>query len=248
MALSVEEDAEDAFALVCHRFSGPLRVVQRVTRDADEPRAFVNHRPQHGERFVTTEPPTDRKCRRFPSRWPAFGLGLAGPPWSTDPVATDPSEYEKAMPLVAAHLAKVERAVDRTRASHAGQPYSVVHRALVEALRDEDAQRVVPQAIEEWATDLRASRKPLGRPTATTRRTGPGGDGHLSRVVGLAGVGRCRSCVRQRSQRRRHGLWRGSWVGVIPGIRGRDAFFQLTQAPQENKALTTRPRMTSGAL
>jgi hypothetical protein len=30
-------------------------------------------------------------------------------------MATDPSGYEKAVPIVAAHLAKIERAVDRTR-------------------------------------------------------------------------------------------------------------------------------------
>lgn len=69
-------------------------------------------------------------------------------------MATDPSEYEKAMPLVSAHLAKIERAVDRTRASYAGQPYEAVHQALVEALQDEDAQRVVPQVIEELARQI----------------------------------------------------------------------------------------------
>lgn len=75
-------------------------------------------------------------------------------------MAMDPSEYEKAMPLVAAHLAKIERAVDRTRASHAGQPYAAVHQALVEALQDENAQRVVPQAIEELARQI--SDTPVG--------------------------------------------------------------------------------------
>ncbi|MEV7857727.1 hypothetical protein AB0O86_02445 [Streptomyces hirsutus] len=69
-------------------------------------------------------------------------------------MTTDPSEYEKAMPLVAAHLAKIERAVDRTRASHAGQSYAAVHQALVEALQDEDAQRVVPQVVEELARQI----------------------------------------------------------------------------------------------
>ncbi|GDY68399.1 hypothetical protein SAV14893_077920 [Streptomyces avermitilis] len=38
-------------------------------------------------------------------------------------MATDPSEYEKAMPIGAAHMAKIERTVDRTRASHAGNPW-----------------------------------------------------------------------------------------------------------------------------
>ncbi|CAM5471675.1 putative protein OS=Streptomyces aurantiogriseus OX=66870 GN=GCM10010251_23400 PE=4 SV=1 [Streptomyces aurantiogriseus] len=69
-------------------------------------------------------------------------------------MATDPREYEKAMPIVAAHMAKIERAVDRTRASHAGQPCAAVHQALVEALQDEAAQRVVPQVIEELARQI----------------------------------------------------------------------------------------------
>lgn len=69
-------------------------------------------------------------------------------------MAVDPSEYDKAMPIVAAHLAKIERAVSRTRASHAGQPYAAVHQALAEALRDEGAQRVVPQVVEELARQI----------------------------------------------------------------------------------------------
>ena len=69
-------------------------------------------------------------------------------------MATDPSEYDKAMPIVAAHLAKIERAVDRTRASHAGQPFAAVHQALAEALQDEGAQRVVPQVVEELARQI----------------------------------------------------------------------------------------------
>lgn len=66
-------------------------------------------------------------------------------------MAMDPSEYDKAVPIVAACLAKVERAVSRTRASHAGQPYVTVRQALVEALHGEDAQPVVPQAVDEFA-------------------------------------------------------------------------------------------------
>jgi hypothetical protein len=69
-------------------------------------------------------------------------------------MATDPSEYDKAMPIVAAHLAKIERAVNRTRASHAGQQFAAVHQALVEALRDEGAQRVVPQVVDEFARQI----------------------------------------------------------------------------------------------
>ena len=66
-------------------------------------------------------------------------------------MATDPIEYGKAMPRVAAHLAKVERAFSRTRSSHAGQPYTTVQQALLEALQHEDAQRVVPQVVDEFA-------------------------------------------------------------------------------------------------
>ncbi|MFF4569697.1 hypothetical protein [Streptomyces sp. NPDC001410] len=69
-------------------------------------------------------------------------------------MATDPSEYEKAIPLLAAHLAKIERAVDRTRTSHAGQPFAEVHQALAEALQDEDARNVVPQVVEELARQI----------------------------------------------------------------------------------------------
>jgi hypothetical protein len=66
-------------------------------------------------------------------------------------MATDQSEYDNAMPIVAGHLAKVERAVSRTRSSHAGQPYTIVRQALLEALQHEDAQRVVPQVVDEFA-------------------------------------------------------------------------------------------------
>lgn len=61
----------------------------------------------------------------------------------------EPSEYDQATPIVATYLAKIERAVDRPRASHAGQPFAAVHRALARALQDEGAQRVVPQVVEE---------------------------------------------------------------------------------------------------
>ncbi|MFC9911059.1 hypothetical protein [Streptomyces sp. NPDC127197] len=69
-------------------------------------------------------------------------------------MATDPSEYEKAMPFVGAHLAKIERAVDRTRASHSGRPFAEVRQALVEALEHEGAQRVVPQVVDELARQI----------------------------------------------------------------------------------------------
>lgn len=77
-------------------------------------------------------------------------------------MATDPSDYDLAIPIVAAHLAKIERAVSRTRTSHAGQPYPAVRQALVEALDDEGAQRVVPQVIDEFAR--RISEDPDGLP------------------------------------------------------------------------------------
>jgi hypothetical protein len=51
-------------------------------------------------------------------------------------MATDSSEYEKTMQIVAAHIAKIERAVGRSRASYSGQRYAAVHQALVEALQD----------------------------------------------------------------------------------------------------------------
>ncbi|MEU2434185.1 hypothetical protein ABZ611_32665 [Streptomyces sp. NPDC007861] len=44
--------------------------------------------------------------------------------------------------------------VDRTRASHAGQPFVAVHQALVDALQDEGAQRVVPQVVEKLARQI----------------------------------------------------------------------------------------------
>ncbi|WP_432064641.1 hypothetical protein [Streptomyces sp. C10-9-1] len=69
-------------------------------------------------------------------------------------MATDPSEYEKVMPIVAAHLAKIERAIERTRTSRAGQPFVAVHQALAAALQDEGAERVVPQVIEELARQI----------------------------------------------------------------------------------------------
>ena len=58
------------------------------------------------------------------------------------------------MPIVAANLAKFERAVDLTRASHSGQPYAEVHQELVEALDREGAQYVVPQVTAELAWQI----------------------------------------------------------------------------------------------
>ncbi|MFJ8826180.1 hypothetical protein ACIREE_30965 [Streptomyces sp. NPDC102467] len=69
-------------------------------------------------------------------------------------MAIDPSEYDKSMPIVAEHLAKVERAVERTRATHGGRAYAEVHQALVVALQAEDVQRVVPQVVEEFARQI----------------------------------------------------------------------------------------------
>ncbi|MFH8664913.1 hypothetical protein ACH439_14425 [Streptomyces microflavus] len=69
-------------------------------------------------------------------------------------MATDPSEYDKAMPIVATHLAAVERAVERTLAAHAGQPFAAVHQVLTEALQNEGAQRAMPQVIQELARQI----------------------------------------------------------------------------------------------
>lgn len=55
---------------------------------------------------------------------------------------------------MAAHLAEIERAVDRTRASYAGLPFAAAHQELAEALQDEGAQRVVPQVVEELARQI----------------------------------------------------------------------------------------------
>ncbi|MET7436669.1 hypothetical protein ACWERY_15005 [Streptomyces sp. NPDC004082] len=74
-------------------------------------------------------------------------------------MTTDPSEYDKAIPIVAAHVAKIERAVDRTRATHSGRPYPEVHRALTEALQAEETQRVVPQVVEELARQIAEARR-----------------------------------------------------------------------------------------
>lgn len=73
-------------------------------------------------------------------------------------MATDPREYNKAIPGIRAHLAKIERAVARTRASHAGQPFTAVRQALAEALRDENARPVVPQVVEELARQISEGR------------------------------------------------------------------------------------------
>lgn len=73
-------------------------------------------------------------------------------------MTTDPSEYDKAMPIVRAHLAKVERAVSRTVISHGGQSYAAVRQALAEALRDEGAQEVPPQVVDMFA--VRISEEP----------------------------------------------------------------------------------------
>ncbi|MYW58941.1 MULTISPECIES: hypothetical protein [unclassified Streptomyces] len=59
--------------------------------------------------------------------------------------AADPGESELAISATSDHLAKIERAVSRTRASHAGQPSEMVHLLLSEALRDEGAERSVAQ-------------------------------------------------------------------------------------------------------
>ncbi|NEE27592.1 hypothetical protein G3M53_19255 [Streptomyces sp. SID7982] len=73
-------------------------------------------------------------------------------------MTTDPSEYDKAIPIVRAHLAKVERAVSKTVISHGWQPYATVRQALVEALWDEGAPDVPAQVVDMFA--LRISEEP----------------------------------------------------------------------------------------
>ncbi|GAA3480273.1 MULTISPECIES: hypothetical protein [Streptomyces] len=69
-------------------------------------------------------------------------------------MTADPSEYEKAMPAVSAFLKKMERGVDRTRATHTGQPYSTVRQALVLALEEEGAHPMVPHVVDELARQI----------------------------------------------------------------------------------------------
>ncbi|MEU9084541.1 hypothetical protein [Streptomyces sp. NPDC048357] len=69
-------------------------------------------------------------------------------------MTADPSEYEKAMPAVSAFLTKMERAVDRTWATHAGQPYPTVREALALALEEEGAHPMVPQVVDELARQI----------------------------------------------------------------------------------------------
>ncbi|MFD5487988.1 hypothetical protein ACFWIV_21270 [Streptomyces virginiae] len=88
-------------------------------------------------------------------RWLMFGVVDGGLPiWSALTMTADPSEYEKAMPTVSAFLKKVERGIDRTRATHAGQPYSAVRMALALALEEEGARPMVPQVVDELARQI----------------------------------------------------------------------------------------------
>ncbi|ESP99316.1 hypothetical protein B591_14208 [Streptomyces sp. GBA 94-10 4N24] len=92
-------------------------------------------------------------------------------------MAADPSEHEKAVPVRAARLTQIERAVSRTRASHTGQPFEATRQALTEVLRDEGAERAVPQVVEELARQIsEAASGPRGlraeRSAAQQGRTG----------------------------------------------------------------------------
>ncbi|MFD7227001.1 hypothetical protein [Streptomyces sp. NPDC059881] len=69
-------------------------------------------------------------------------------------MATDPSEYDKAVPHIKAHLARVGRAMSRTWTAHAGQPYGQVRPALVEALENEGAERMVPELVDLFAKQI----------------------------------------------------------------------------------------------
>ena len=44
---------------LCHGIGGLLRVVQRISEDADKPDTFTNHLTQLRERFLTAGPPTE---------------------------------------------------------------------------------------------------------------------------------------------------------------------------------------------
>ncbi|MFK0046902.1 hypothetical protein ACIQU4_22885 [Streptomyces sp. NPDC090741] len=69
-------------------------------------------------------------------------------------MTADSSEYDKAMPAVSAFLNKMERGIDRTRATHAGQPYPAVRQALALALEEEGARPMVPQVVDELARQI----------------------------------------------------------------------------------------------
>ncbi|MFE2012516.1 hypothetical protein [Streptomyces sp. NPDC059491] len=69
-------------------------------------------------------------------------------------MTAEANEYEKAMPAVSAFLKKMERGVDRTRASHAGQPHETVRYALALALEEEGARPMVPQVVDELARQI----------------------------------------------------------------------------------------------
>ncbi|MEV6428144.1 hypothetical protein [Nocardia sp. NPDC051463] len=64
------------------------------------------------------------------------------------------SEYDKAMPLVAEHLAKIDKAVGRTRSTRAGGPFPVVRHALAEALAEEGCGHVESQVVDEYARQI----------------------------------------------------------------------------------------------
>ncbi|WP_371644268.1 hypothetical protein OG974_22730 [Streptomyces sp. NBC_00597] len=48
----------------------------------------------------------------------------------------------------------MERGIDRTSATHAGQPYATVREALVLALEEEGARPMVPQVVDELARQI----------------------------------------------------------------------------------------------
>ncbi|MFB6519194.1 hypothetical protein [Streptomyces sp. NPDC056401] len=60
------------------------------------------------------------------------------------------------MLAVSAFLENMERGVNRTRATHAGQPYATVRQALVLALEEEGARPMVPQVVDELARQISA--------------------------------------------------------------------------------------------
>ncbi|WP_405756396.1 MULTISPECIES: hypothetical protein [unclassified Streptomyces] len=69
-------------------------------------------------------------------------------------MTAEASEYDEAMPAVSAFLERMERGIDRTSATHAGQPYATVREALVLALEEEGARPMVPQVVDELARQI----------------------------------------------------------------------------------------------
>ncbi|WP_017592170.1 hypothetical protein [Nocardiopsis potens] len=68
--------------------------------------------------------------------------------------------HQDIRPEQAAAMAGKRRAVERTRAAHAGESCAEVRRALIAALREEGVEWIVPQALDEVAERISAERRP----------------------------------------------------------------------------------------